>query len=216
MVITQASGLYQAIQQEVQAAAFDKSPSFDSKELAEYCPLLLSTIQETFRHFSYTQVIRHVHNDLVLSHPSVDRSVHLKKGWRVAAPMRTMHMHPATWGADSFTFRPDRFLDTAGKAQIRNLGTFGGGPSICSGRHFAIPEVASTVIMLLRAFRIDAEWLQMYRGLNPCEPKLLDLQDSAGQAYQIKWTGRKDDGKVVQSGLMRADGKMYMRFYPLQ
>lgn len=86
---------------------------------------------------------RFVREDIML-----DNQYLLKKGMIVQMPMAVMHSDPAIWGADVTEFQPRRFLNKQNSTAYR---PFGGGASLCPGRHFVTLEtLALTAWVVLR------------------------------------------------------------------
>jgi len=84
------------------------------------------------------------------------------KGAMVMLPLRLNHMNPDVFGDDVETFVPDRFIrDISGlpgnkkNPGIKALKPFGGGTSLCPGRHFAINEILAYVATVLRRFDME-------------------------------------------------------------
>lgn len=119
--------------------------------MREKCYLLHSTFQELLRLHAQGAGARFVREDTLL-----DGQYLLKKGMVVQMPMAVMHSDPSIWGPDAQEFRPRRFLkqNAAGnesKAALTAYRPFGGGASMCPGRHFATLQVlAWTAYMILR------------------------------------------------------------------
>lgn len=146
--------------------------------MREKCHLLHSTFQELLRFHAKGAGARYVREDTMLD----DRYL-LKKGMIVQMPMAVMHFDPTIWGAGAEEFKPDRFLKKSDDQRNHKLNSetrlksseekkdtkqiltgyrpFGGGASLCPGRHFVTLEaLALTAIMVLR-FDIDPvnrEW----------------------------------------------------------
>ncbi|CAG7852635.1 SubName: Full=Related to cytochrome P450 7B1 {ECO:0000313/EMBL:CCA73842.1} [Serendipita indica DSM 11827] len=84
----------------------------------------------------------------------------LYKGAMVMLPSRPHHMNPEIFGDDCDKFVPDRFLRDGkepGKLNpgIRSVRAFGGGNTLCPGRHFATNEVFSAVVTIFNTFDIS-------------------------------------------------------------
>ncbi|KAI0651986.1 cytochrome P450 [Trametes meyenii] len=110
-------------------------------------PLLTSAIQETLRYTSQTFSIRQVVNPVRLG------GFDLRTGEQVVCVTRQVHMdeeiHPS---ASVFDIR--RYLDGPkamkdGKLVANHSMPFGGGVSMCEGRHFAMSELKTFIAMLL-------------------------------------------------------------------
>ena len=119
--------------------------------MREKSQLLHSTFQELLRVHAMGAGSRYVREDVLIH----DRYL-LKKGMVVQMPMAIMHSDPRIWGANVADFQPKRFLKQAdvikdSKSQSVAYRPFGGGASMCPGRHFVTLEVmALTALMVLR------------------------------------------------------------------
>ena len=124
--------------------------NFNLLAVQETCPLLYSTFQEVLRVHAMGGSARFVRDDVML-----DDTYLLRKGMVVQMPMAVMHSDPAAWGEDVKEFQPRRFVKQkpASKVVKQNLTAyrpFGGGSSLCPGRHFVTLEV-----MLLAACMVS-------------------------------------------------------------
>jgi len=136
--------------------------SVDVKSLKQHCPLLISTFQETLRHCSIGTSVRQVMEDTVLEGQWL-----LKKDSIVQMPSRIIHKDSSLWGTDVDEFNPRRFTKDP-EAQKSGSGAnkrpnaaafraFGGGTTLCPGRHFAMNEVlAVTAMFVLRYDMVPA------------------------------------------------------------
>ncbi|MCJ1283685.1 hypothetical protein MMC26_003016 [Xylographa opegraphella] len=119
--------------------------------MREKCRLLHSTFQELLRVHALGAGARFVREDTML-----DDQYLLKKGMVIQMPMAVMHSDPLIWGPDAVAFQPRRFLKhteaTQGsKQKATAYRPFGGGASLCPGRHFvALEALALTAYMVLR------------------------------------------------------------------
>lgn len=118
-----------------------KTKILDLTALKSSCPLLLSTYQETLRHRTLGIVVREVMEDTYL-----DRWL-LKKGATLTIPVQLVHQNTALWGRDAAEFDPRRFLaeNRLKRAKDVFFRAFGGGKTLCPGRHFATNEVLALV-----------------------------------------------------------------------
>ena len=125
-----------------------KKHSISVVKLREDCPLLLSTYRETLRLKTNNVYTRWVQEDTFL-----DDKYLLKQGSIVQVPGASMHADPALWGADVKNFDPRRFIKAGASHRPGAFRTFGGGTSLCPGRHFALIEIVTTAAMF--AMRYD-------------------------------------------------------------
>ena len=79
----------------------------------------------------------------------------------------SVNTNSRTWGLDSMTFKPERWLATAADPQnsalpravsggFQNIGSFSEGPRMCLGYRLALLEVKAIILMLVRDFWFDA------------------------------------------------------------
>ena len=135
----------------------------DVTKIKHRCPVLISTFQEVLRLQSVGVAVREVMADTMLNDEWL-----LKKECMIQMPTRIIHRDPGLWGLDVDEFRPRRFM--AGGAQQTRSGKrpsdmcfrpFGGGKSLCPGRHFATTEVLAVVGMFVARYEMKpstGEW----------------------------------------------------------
>lgn len=114
------------------------------------CPHLFSTYQEVLRVRTHTVTQRWVLADTLLSNRYL-----LKKDNVVEMPGQVIHTKASVWGPDVNDFNSRRFM----KSQARtvkpgSLRSFGGGITLCPGRHFATMKIVSVVAMMIVRFDI--------------------------------------------------------------
>lgn len=119
--------------------------TIDITALKERCPLLLSSYQEVLRYSSMGMAVREVMEDMQLNNWL------LKKGAMLQMPSRVIHQDASLWGADVAEFNPRRFLPEEKRNRPRDVcfRAFGGGKTLCPGRHFATNEILSVVAVFL-------------------------------------------------------------------
>jgi cytochrome P450 len=111
-----------------------------------------------------------------------------KKGSLVMIPLRTSHQDSKIYGERVDEFVPDRFLNDFTKTDssdghapedgfvrkrgpsIKSLKPFGGGVTLCPGRHFAYNEAMAFVATVLRKFDI-----QLVEGQKEAKPATSSL-----------------------------------------
>ena len=120
--------------------------------ISEKCPILYSTFQEILRVHARGTSARFVLEDVML-----DNQYLLQKGMIVLMPLAVMHSDSAAWGADVGDFQPKRFMkqEKAGHVYKKNLTAyrpFGGGASLCPGRHFVTLETIALAACMISRF----------------------------------------------------------------
>ncbi|KAI0116514.1 cytochrome P450 [Nemania sp. FL0031] len=131
--------------------------ALDITTLKESCPLLLSSYQEVLRYRSMGTSVREVMEDTYL-----DQWL-LKKGAMLQMPSRVIHQDGSLWGDDVDEYNPRRFLSEQKKNRPRDVcfRAFGGGKTLCPGRHFATNEILAVVATFVARFDIKpvgGEW----------------------------------------------------------
>ena len=129
--------------------------------LQETCPVLHSTFQELLRIHALGSSARFVREDVML-----DDKYFLRKGMVVQMPMAVMHSDVAAWGEDVKDFQPRRFrkqkpVSKGFKQNLTAYRPFGGGASLCPGRHFVTLEtmvLAACMISMYDLDPVDGQW----------------------------------------------------------
>ncbi|MCJ1251288.1 hypothetical protein MMC30_008520 [Trapelia coarctata] len=129
--------------------------SLDITSVKTNCPLLTSTFQEVLRHRSVSTSVRQVMEDTIL-----DGKYLLKKDAILQMPSLVVHRDTEIWGSDVEEFRHRRFMND----QIKSTGVkrpptaafrgFGGGKTLCPGRHFATTEILAVVVMFIMRYEL--------------------------------------------------------------
>ncbi|KAK2043622.1 cytochrome P450 [Colletotrichum somersetense] len=134
--------------------------TIDIGALDERCPLLVSCYRESIRMSSKGMGNRKVMEDTTITDGN-GRSYLLKKGCNVQMSSQVMHRLEKSWGPDSSSFVPERFIANSSKAyaeseKIKRASfiPFGGGRHLCPGRNFAFAENLGFVASLLAGFEV--------------------------------------------------------------
>ncbi|KAF7351210.1 Cytochrome P450 [Mycena sanguinolenta] len=116
-------------------------------DLKNKCPMLNAVYRECLRLNSDNNSVRVVKEDTLLS----DRWF-LAKDSVVQIAGGVIHADAAIWGPDVETFDPKRFLgqqDKERQVHPAAFRAFGGGKTLCPGRHFAMNEILSFVALVV-------------------------------------------------------------------
>ncbi|KAI4254491.1 MAG: hypothetical protein LQ352_003066 [Teloschistes flavicans] len=153
--------LLEDVRGEIEAVAIRREegkPILQVLQVRENCALLYSTLQETLRVHAQGSSVRYVREDIVLQERWL-----LKKGMVVQMPQAVMHSDPGAWGPDVGVFNPRRFLkqsttarddEKAFKPQMAAYRPFGGGTSLCPGRHFVTMEAMILTAVMVMGFEV--------------------------------------------------------------
>ena len=133
--------------------------TIDVTALKTDCPLLASTFQEILRHRSMGSSVRQVMQDTLL-----DGRWLLKKDSIIQMPSLVVHENSSIWGPDSSEFDPRRFMKEEKKKRPSPSAfrAFGGGSTLCPGRHFATNEVLALTSMFLLRYDVKptaGDWI---------------------------------------------------------
>jgi cytochrome P450 len=130
--------------------------TIDISKVKTSCPLFLSIYKEVLRFYSTSISARLVMEDFLL-----DNQYLLKKGSTVMMPNPVQHRNPALWGAQNDVFDPRRFTDAEKRHHPAGFRAFGGGTTLCPGRHFATTEILAFTAVMIMQFDIipmSGEW----------------------------------------------------------
>ncbi|KAF1849697.1 cytochrome P450 [Cucurbitaria berberidis CBS 394.84] len=128
----------------------DDTVTIDITEVKLSCPMLLSTLQEVLRIHGTGTSVRIVQEDHLL-----DGKYLLKKGGTLMIPGPVQHTANSVYGESVNEFNHKRFVRTNGK-RLNPVGFrgFGGGSTLCPGRHFASTEIIAFVALMVLRFNV--------------------------------------------------------------
>lgn len=144
----------------------DDARTIDLACVRNRCPLLFSTFQEVLRFYGIGISTRVVLEDTVL-----DGRFRVKKGGVVFIPGAAHHRLRSVWGENADEFFARRFLQPSGKTGMSYdpaaFRAFGGGSTLCPGRHFAATEIlafASLIVLRFDAQPLGGRWIPPTTG----------------------------------------------------
>ncbi|OTA90007.1 hypothetical protein M434DRAFT_78621 [Hypoxylon sp. CO27-5] len=133
--------------------------TIDLSYVKSSCPILLSTFKEMMRVNSTNSATRVVMDDHLL-----DGKYLLKRGSTIMMPAMVQHTDPAIWGDSVHEFNHMRFVRKPGAKRTNPVAFrgFGGGTTLCPGRHFASTEIlmfAALVVLRFDLQPLDGKWV---------------------------------------------------------
>ena len=169
------------------------------------CPLLLSHFQEVLRVHSFNASVRKVMEDTVID----DRYL-LKKDAMIQMPSLVIHSDESVWGPTAKNFDSQRFMEKPGSSNNNKKDTkqhpgafraFGGGTTLCPGRHFATTEILSVVAMFVMRYDLvpvttGGEWVLPTQMANNLATSILPPDEDV-RVHVTKRKGFEDGGEWV-------------------
>ncbi|KAK8134846.1 hypothetical protein PG984_006858 [Apiospora sp. TS-2023a] len=118
------------------------------------CPLIESLVNEVLRIHSNNASARVLLEDIAIK-DSGGNTYLLKKDSFLTVPSALFHKNEALWGPSAGRFDPARFINNHHKVRPSANRTFGSGSALCPGRHFAMNEIMSFLVIALLRFDIE-------------------------------------------------------------
>ncbi|KFA54643.1 hypothetical protein S40293_02254 [Stachybotrys chartarum IBT 40293] len=184
--------------------------TIDLGSLHSSCPVLLSTFQETLRFRSITSGPRVLLEDVVIG------GYLLKKGSILMAPAQVQHTSTKAWGDDAAEFDHKRFT----RKMVTNrtaFRAFGGGHSLCPGRHFASTEILAFAAVMTLLFEITPageKWVEPTTFNSPLQagipvpdkyPEVEIKPRDPAKEWRLTFTGTQKAAGIVSEDI-RTEG----------
>jgi cytochrome P450 len=141
------------------ASNIPKRKSLNLNLIKARCPTLMAMLNETLRYHSSVINIKQVQHDTTLE------KHYLKKNALVMIPGRSIHHDKEIWGPSADVFDHSRFFHLDSKRKLSSTSAFrpfGGGTTMCPGRHFSTNVICSLVAMVVLQFNVVptvGEWI---------------------------------------------------------
>ncbi|KAF2115747.1 cytochrome P450 [Lophiotrema nucula] len=178
--------------------------TIDMSQVKVSCPILLSTLQEVLRVHTVGISTRMVMQDHVL-----DGKYLLKKGGTVMIPTPVHHTNTSTWGTDVHEFNHRRFLPKERRHNPVSFRGFGGGTTLCPGRHFASTEILTFAAMLILRFDVTpvgGNWV----NLTTNKADMWEATPMPDSDIEVKITPRDQKGKFSKWRILVTDSDKAM------
>ncbi|KAH8722684.1 cytochrome P450 [Phaeosphaeriaceae sp. PMI808] len=143
--------LLSLIQEEIAPAV--SSDEVDIDYLLNSCPRLNALWDETLRKTAFAASVRFLTKDVTLPNSSLI----LRKGNRIMMPQRQLHYNSQVFGSDVAAFDAERFLSNPKIKKSGCYRPFGGGTTLCPGRHLAKVTSFAFVAAFIGRFEIGLD-----------------------------------------------------------
>ncbi|KAI0400159.1 cytochrome P450 [Xylaria palmicola] len=166
------------------------SRTIDLSHVKSSCPILLSTFKETMRIHSSSTATR-----IAMEDYKVNNKYLLKKGSTIMMPSTVQHTNRDVWGSTVDDFLHKRFVREPGVKGPNPIAFrgFGGGTTLCPGRHFASTEILMFSALLVLQFDLDpvtGKWVAPPTANSP----MVNALPVPDWDFQVEMRSR-DDGK---------------------
>lgn len=134
----------------------DGNCTIDLTHVKSSCPILLSTFKEMMRVYSASTATRVAMEDYRLNNQYL-----FKKGSTIMMPSSVQHTNRSVWGDTVDEFDHMRFVPGSKRVNPVAFRGFGGGTTLCPGRHFASTEILMFSALLVLRFDlhpVDGKW----------------------------------------------------------
>ena len=182
--LLQDPSLLEVVRQET-APAFRADGTVDFDYLHNSVPHLDAMWNEMLRLSSFAASVRFITEDTVLGGKV------LRKGNRIIVPYRQLHMNQSAYGESVEQFEYTRFVKEPRLAQSRNFRPFGGGVTMCPGRHIAKRGVFLFTAMVLHRFDAEIVGDRRTLGADLTKPVPGLMSPKTGEELWVRFTPRK-------------------------
>lgn len=148
------------------APAFRADGSIDTEYLVKNCPKLNSIWLETLRLSAASTAVRYIVEDT-----KVGGTV-LPKGNALMYSARQLHLDNPTFGDNHNEFDPMRFYNRPNLSRNQSYRPFGGGETLCPGRHLAKHAILTFVALSLRRYNFSLAFPQSFPRYKECKPAI--------------------------------------------
>ncbi|KAI9660714.1 MAG: hypothetical protein M1821_010066 [Bathelium mastoideum] len=148
------------------APALRSDGSIDTEYLVKECPKLNSIWLETLRLSASSTAVRYIVEDT-----KVGETV-LPKGNALMYSARQLHLDNGAFGEKHNEFDPMRFYNRPSLGRDPSYRPFGGGETLCPGRHLAKHVVLTFVALSLRRYNFSLAFPQSFPRYKECKPAI--------------------------------------------
>ncbi|KAI0449786.1 cytochrome P450 [Xylaria acuta] len=167
------------------AAAIRNDKTIDLKHLYNSVPQLDNAWKEMLRLSAFAASVRLITEDTVVGNKI------LRKGNRLIIPYRQLHMDATVYGKSVNEFYPERFAESPSLANNNSYRPFGGGSTMCPGRHIAKRAVYIFITMVLNRFDLEVRGDRTTLEADLTRPVPGLMSPKVGQELWVRLTARK-------------------------
>jgi cytochrome P450 len=161
-------------------AAFRKDGTLDVKYLASRCPRLNGIWLEVLRLSASSTALRYITEDQWLGDFLV------REGGTILISARQLHYNHSVFGEDAENFDAERFLKLPHLQRSSSFRPFGGGKTLCPGRHLAKWMVFSFVAIVFRRYDVELAKAQSFPRYEECKPAIGIIHGSDDVVLRLK------------------------------
>ncbi|KAF2198497.1 cytochrome P450 [Delitschia confertaspora ATCC 74209] len=171
--------------------------TLDMSQVKSSCPIVVSTLQEVLRVHTVGISTRMVMEDHML-----DNKYLLKKGSTLMMPGPVQHSDISAWGPTVNEFDHRRFVrhkDLKDNKRHNPVAfrAFGGGTTLCPGRHFTSTEIlAFTAMMILRFDVTPVKMKGKWARLTTNKAEIWEVTPAPDEDIEVNITPRDEDKNV--------------------
>jgi|SRR3569833_1484274 len=175
----QTPSLLDVVREETKAA-FRDDDTIDYAHIYNRCPRLEAMWNEMLRLTAYAASVRFITEDTVIGGKL------LRKGNRIVISYRQLHFDESVFGAGVEQFKPDRFLKRPELTRSYSFRPWGGGNTMCPGRHVAKRVVLVWLAVLLRRFDVETDGPQPFPGAEEGKPVIGLMSVKSGEDLRVR------------------------------
>jgi cytochrome P450 len=182
--LVQDAELMETIRRET-ATAIRNDKTIDLEYLHNSVPRLDNAWKEMLRLSAFAASVRLIKEDTMVG----DKI--LRKGNRLIIPYRQLHMDEDVYGESVTQFHPERFAKNPNLAHNNNYRPFGGGSTMCPGRHIAKRAVYVFITMVLDRFDLKLVGDRTILEADLTRPVPGLMSPKMGSELRVRLTERK-------------------------
>lgn len=191
----------------------DGTCTIDLTHVKSSCPILLSTFKETMRVYSVSTATRMAMEDYRLNNQYL-----FKKGSTIMIPSTVQHTNRSIWGDTVDEFNHERFVPGSKRVNPVAFRGFGGGTTLCPGRHFASTEIlmfSALLVLRFDLYPVDGKWAAPTTAKSPMVNAMpvpdwdinVELRPRSDNAWRVSFSGYERGMEIAAEDIEGANPK---------